>query len=49
MGKSLMIDVWVLLLPIPQSSFLQELIGLDYHQMIRWHRLAPKLVFNQRA
>lgn len=37
-GVLLYIDVWLLLLPIPQSSFLQELSGLDYHQMIRWHR-----------
>ena len=37
-GVVLFIDVWMLLLPIPQSSFLQDLSGLDYHQMIRYHR-----------
>ncbi|KAL6785949.1 FRE1C [Auxenochlorella protothecoides x Auxenochlorella symbiontica] len=37
-GVLLFIDVWLLLLPIPQSSFLQDLSGMDYHQMIRWHR-----------
>ncbi|KAL6785951.1 FRE1D [Auxenochlorella protothecoides x Auxenochlorella symbiontica] len=37
-GVLLFIDIWLLLIPVPQSSYLHELTGLDYHQMIRWHR-----------
>lgn len=37
-GVILFIDVWLLLLPVPQSNYLQDLTGLDYHSMIRWHR-----------
>lgn len=31
-------NLWLLFLPIPQSSFLQQLTGLDYSRMIRYHR-----------
>lgn len=31
-------NLWLLFLPIPQSSFLQQLTGLDYSHMIRYHR-----------
>lgn len=31
-------NLWLLFLPIPQSSFLQQLTGLAYSQMIRYHR-----------
>ena len=33
-------NIWMLFLPIPQSSFLQQLTGLGYSQMIRYHRQA---------
>lgn len=37
-GIMLWPNLWLLFFPIPQSSFLQELSGLGYSQMIRYHR-----------
>lgn len=34
----LFVNMWLLFLPIPQSSFLQQLTGLSYSSMIRYHR-----------
>ena len=31
-------NIWMLFFPIPQSSFLQTLTGLQYTEMIRYHR-----------
>jgi hypothetical protein len=38
-------NLWLLFLPIPQSSFLQQLSGLNYSQMIRYHRCGCGLVW----
>lgn len=37
-GIMLWPNIWVLFFPIPQSNFLQWLTGLNYSQMIRYHR-----------
>lgn len=37
-GVLMFIDVYLLLLPIPRSSFLQDLAGLDHAAMIRYHK-----------
>uniref|UniRef100_A0A1D2A9N1 FAD-binding FR-type domain-containing protein n=2 Tax=Auxenochlorella protothecoides TaxID=3075 RepID=A0A1D2A9N1_AUXPR len=37
-GQLMFIDLWLLFLPIPRSSFLKDLTGLDQQAMIRYHK-----------
>ncbi|KAL6785569.1 FRE1B [Auxenochlorella protothecoides x Auxenochlorella symbiontica] len=44
-GVLMFIDVYLLLLPIPRSSFLQDLAGLDHAAMIRYHKFLGLVTF----
>ncbi|KDD76246.1 hypothetical protein H632_c300p0 [Helicosporidium sp. ATCC 50920] len=37
-GGLLLINLWLLFLPVPRSSALQQLLGSDHAQLVRYHR-----------
>uniref|UniRef100_A0A1D1ZM76 Uncharacterized protein n=1 Tax=Auxenochlorella protothecoides TaxID=3075 RepID=A0A1D1ZM76_AUXPR len=48
-GQLMFIDLWLLFLPIPRSSFLKDLTGLDQQAMIRYHKCACLFWMRARA